>query len=626
MKLLRLSAVIGVSVVYFGHVFQLPHGAFWTAGLGDWVDPYFINYLLEHWHHSLRHFTDPSSPTMYFPVRGTLGYSHGLILYAPFYVAMRPFMDAFQAYNVTLLLVLEIGSVCLYVVFRRVGLDSLESLLLSAFFFTSGNVVDEKVAIWSQRASVFLIPPILLMAMASARMSDGRVRTALAALSGLLAGLLYAQDFYTAHLALLVAALLLIGTVWLLPDRPLRAAGGYLRSAFATLTEPIDTGRPIVRPSRGWLIAASLGVLGMIVVWVHPMPRVTFGPARFSATDPTRPLLFALFTAGWFAFRRWDLADRLSRACRRVFTKLSAQWSQDRWTIALVAGFVVGGVVFLWLYMPAYREHRAFPEDQLIGALKTIDPARLREDFMAPLHGYDSLRPFELILVLAIAAWLPGFAVPRNIRRYSVWVLAVSLLVLAIPLSVNGFSLWKAILAPLPGFGVIRDPKRIIYLYELAAAIVAALFVARLRKGSAARRAVSVMVAILIATVWYWRVFPFERTRGPYYQWVQAPIGIDGSCRSFFIKGASETYMSRSFHKWALYNVDAMFISLNHSIPTLNGYSAWVPDGWELANPQEHDYAKAVAEWIERYDLRNVCELDIERRTMNPYRLAQTPE
>src|SRR5439155_7567391 len=120
-KLLRLSAVIAVSAVYFGHIFQLPHGAFWTAGLGDWVDPYFINFLLEHWHHSLRHFADPSSPTMYFPVRGTLGYSHGLILYALFYLAVRPFMDAFQAYNVTLLLVMEIGSVSLYVIFRRVG-------------------------------------------------------------------------------------------------------------------------------------------------------------------------------------------------------------------------------------------------------------------------------------------------------------------------------------------------------------------------------------------------------------------------------------------------------------------------------------------------------------------------
>jgi hypothetical protein len=70
---------------------------------------------------------------------------------------------------------------------------------------------------------------------------------------------------------------------------------------------------------------------------------------------------------------------------------------------------------------------------------------------------------------------------------------------------------------------------------------------------------------------------------------------------------------------WSLYGVDAMFISLAHSIPTLNGYSAWEPAGWQLANPQEPTYLAAVDRWIEQNSLRNVCMLDIEKRTMTPY-------
>src|SRR6267378_7995797 len=93
------AIILSVVVAYFTYVFQFWNGAFFNSGLGDWVDPYFINYLLEHWHHALLHLTDPSSPPMFFPVSGTLGYSHGLILYAPFYSAARLFLHPFIAHN-----------------------------------------------------------------------------------------------------------------------------------------------------------------------------------------------------------------------------------------------------------------------------------------------------------------------------------------------------------------------------------------------------------------------------------------------------------------------------------------------------------------------------------------------
>ena len=137
------SAVLASTAIYFSHVFRFHNDTALTSGLGDWVDPYFINFLLEHWHRSVWSLADPSSPPMYFPARGTLGYSHGLILYAPFYLAFRPFLDPFQAYTATVFLVLVTGSLCLYVVLRRfAGLRFIESLLLTAFFFSSRNVIN----------------------------------------------------------------------------------------------------------------------------------------------------------------------------------------------------------------------------------------------------------------------------------------------------------------------------------------------------------------------------------------------------------------------------------------------------------------------------------------------------
>lgn len=131
----RAALVLTLSGCYFAYVFRLPELVPLHLGLGDWVDPYFINFLLEHWYHSLLSLSGPISPPMYFPVRGTLGYSHGLILFAPFYIAVRPFLNPFQAYTLSLFLVLEAGAVCLYVVLRKFArLGFAEALLLSVFF------------------------------------------------------------------------------------------------------------------------------------------------------------------------------------------------------------------------------------------------------------------------------------------------------------------------------------------------------------------------------------------------------------------------------------------------------------------------------------------------------------
>jgi hypothetical protein len=589
-RLARASIVVAVSALYFACVFRLPDDTLLRSGLGDWVDPYFINFLLEHWHHSIWSLADATSPPMYFPVRGTLGYSHGLILYVPFYMAVRPFLHPFQAYNLTLFLVLETGALCLYLIFRKfVGLGFVESLLLSAFFFSSPNVINGGTGVWSQRASVFLIPPVLLAALVSAGMARGRLRLALGGLAGLALSLLFSQDFYTAGFVVLVSTLFLAGA--------LPIAGAPLA----------DDGRLPPSPSPWWLIVAGLSLMWALAVQLHPISKAAIGPLTFSATNPTRALFAAILTCGWFVYRRSGLTGRFI-----------SWWKRDRPYIqALGMGAFIGCLVFLRIYLGAYREHPALPGDQLINALTTLDVSRF--DFGRALGTYDSLRPFTLVLVVAILASVPWFQVEKKTRLQCLWFLFVSLIVLAIPLSVNNLSIWTLFFAKLPGFSLIRDPRRVIEFYELAATLLAALFLARLPRRSPLRISFVVVVFLLLATNWNRNEFDFDRPTSVYARWVEAPIDIDASCKSFFVKRASDAYMSRSFHKWSLYAVDSMFIALNASIPTLNGYSAWWPDGWGLANPQEPGYTEAAARWIEGHHLRDVCELDIEARTMRPY-------
>jgi uncharacterized membrane protein len=84
---------------------------------------------------------------------------------------------------------------------------------------------------------------------------------------------------------------------------------------------------------------------------------------------------------------------------------------------------------------------------------------------------------------------------------------------------------------------VIRDPKRIIQLYELAVALLVALFVARLPANSLFQVFILVLVLLLLVTDWNRTVLDFARPTSLYARWVEAPIDIDSSCKSFLYQG-----------------------------------------------------------------------------------------
>jgi hypothetical protein len=540
--------------------------------LGDWIDPYFINYLLEHWHHSIHNLTDPSSPPIFFPVRRTLGYSHGLILFVPFYEFARVFFDPLIAYNLTILVVLVSGSMALFALLRHAfGLTFVESSALTLFFITSRNVINSGTGIWTQRASIFLYPLIFLLGCVATRVRERRLAAVLNFAFGLLLSLMFTQDFYTAQLGLLMAALLVPP---LLPTF-LRQARVY----FGDVWNAIGASRP----HTGWIVIAAVAMAWSIVILIHPK----------------RPLLVAFIALGWVVCRLFQARRSLPRPAI----------SRDRIVSlgAIALGGAVGATVFLWIYLPSYLEHRSFPEELLVSQL-----IYWRNAF----HAYDSYRMFLLVFI-AVAAWWTAVRDRRTPdRRLVLWLVVVSLIVFLIPLRTHTWSVWQIAFAWLPGLSPIRDPKRIISLLELAIVLSIGWSLANTNLRRAFSRIVVLAIAVLLFVDWNPERFRFERDEAEFERWVTAPIAVDPVCESFAIAGASRDYMSRSPHVWMLYAGDAMFIALSVSVPTLNGYSAWWPQGWNLFNPPENDYDEALASWIAQHQLQRVCTLDIDNRTM----------
>ena len=597
MRKLQAAAVFLLTVVYFSYVFQLSGPDVWRSGIGDWGDPNFINYVLEHWYRSATRFSNPASPPMYFPARGTLGYSHALILYAPLYGLLRFGLAPLQAHTASIFLVLVVGTFCLYLLLRNVfALRFSEALALTTFFATSRNVVNAMTSIWSQTASVFLIPPIALLAAAGFRRpTPGPLQTAMGAAAGCLAALLFAQDFYTAQFALFFVAL--GGAAWLCVG-----TDPSLRHRIARFWEH--------EPRTGIRMAAVVAVIAlawMTAIFMSGGGVFHLGPVRFASRDWRRPALVALAAIAMLVYARGG-------------PPLAQTWRANGWLRAFLAGALTGAVIFLWIYLPTYLQHPGFWEEDLMASLSPHDPTRWSAwDFIWALGTYESVRVFRFAFVAGALACLPWITRDTTVRAYAVPFLFVSLLVLVAPVRFEYFSVWRVFVAPLPGFTAIRDPRRIIYVYELAVVLVAAALVRRLPHALVFRIAMTIAVAGLVLLDWNKEVFAFNRRAEEYRRWVDSPVEVDGSCRSFFVRPATRAYTSRWDDPGILYNVDAMFVALNHGLPTLNGYSAWFPDGWRLFDPSHPGYPEAVRSWVRQRGLTDVCAFDIEERTMRPY-------
>jgi hypothetical protein len=363
------------------------------------------------------------------------------------------------------------------------------------------------------------------------------------------------------------------------------------------------------------LILVVLGSVWALYIWMFHGISVHILGVQIRSHDWRRPALLAVAALGLFMHVHGGIRSR------------ARQLAANSWFVSCALGSLAGGLVFLWIYLGAYREHPTFPEDQLMSSFIPRHPSRWRSpsDVLHDLGAYDTLRPFTFVFALAVLSWIPHFTIDRRIRHFWLWLAVVSLFVLLISVRFNDFALWRFLLLDrLPGLSAIRDPKRMVYVYELALVLVSGAYLTRLPAKSVPRIAVSVVLLLLLVTARNRETFEFLRPVEVYDRWVAAPIDIDASCKSFFIKRGSDEYMSRSEHMWSLYAVDSMFVALNHSLPTLNGYSAWGPEGWSMANPQEHGYSDALASWIARHNLHEVCEFDIDRRTITPHIAASS--
>jgi hypothetical protein len=84
------------------------------------------------------------------------------------------------------------------------------------------------------------------------------------------------------------------------------------------------------------------------------------------------------------------------------------------------------------------------------------------------------------------------------------------------------------------------------------------------------------------------------------------------ACKAFFTTKAKGQDASSAFMRRYPHNVEAMLIAESLHLPTINGYSTFVPPDWNFEDPTKSDYAKRVLAYARDHNVRGLCQLDLE--------------
>ena len=195
------------------------------------------------------------------------------------------------------------------------------------------------------------------------------------------------------------------------------------------------------------------------------------------------------------------------------------------------------------------------------------------------------------------------------------WLLVLAagvLLSWLLQLDYFGFRPWKIVWGIVPGAGAMRYTFRSQAVANLFAMLVVArgfeaLSVAGPRRVIARVGFFALACVALIEQVnLQW---PPTISRRATSAWIDAVPPPPSGCSVFYLApGLAPVDRAGWIHQ-----ADAMLFSQIRNIPTVNGYSSWLPEGWNLEEPSSPGYAAAVRQWADARKVTGLCGLDLGR-------------
>ena len=229
-----------------------------------------------------------------------------------------------------------------------------------------------------------------------------------------------------------------------------------------------------------------------------------------------------------------------------------------------------------------------------------------------------ALSVVALTLAAVLVGWRRGGRDRSTDLALALGIVAVCLVVLPVRFGLG--SLWTIPWHAVPGAVAIRAIGRVQIVSVLVAvlAVAVSLRVVAYRKDAAKRLPARSLAIALLALIAVEQINTDRNSivdRSDELQLIIDAPDAPGSCQAFFITDSGPAVPS--FQS----NIDAMIIAQSKGLPTLNGYSGQLPQGWNL-DPSNPGYLDQVRSWmaLEQMSTQGICSYD--RAT---HRWSETP-
>lgn len=301
--------------------------------------------------------------------------------------------------------------------------------------------------------------------------------------------------------------------------------------------------------------------------------------------------------------------------------------------IAYGTAFAIGIVPFLVLYLPVFLSGRVRDFAEVVSnapdardILNVTTGNWLWGDLLRLLHitGRPNRPMWEVELgftpsmfaLLVVTTLILSWNLLRqgaSLKDHERWFLTLGLGVLLswlLQLDYGGARPWEMIWAWVPGASAVRYTFRSQIVANLFASLVVAGALAMLAAAAQRRRIGTVLLVAGAAFLLVEQAntdWPATISRRAKTAWIEAIPPAPPGCSAFYlVPGVAPADKPGWEHQ-----ADAMLFSQVRGIPTVNGYSSWLPDGWNLEEPDKSGYASAVRDWATRKRIaEGLCGLD----------------
>jgi hypothetical protein len=365
---------------------------------GDRGDARANVYLVEHWYQVFRGHAEALSPSMFYPVKGTIGYAETMFVHAVPYSGLRlAGMDMFSALAVPLVLFNFLNYAACFFLLRRVLCLSVVASVAGAMFFAFNSPRFNHAGHYGYQASFFLPLVIAYVVRFVQRRANLTQRQAFGflAIAALSLALQFVVSPYQGWFFAFWSFLFLL-IVFL------------VRSTRGVAVEIVRRFWPAI---AGGALVLMIGLFPLILVY---MPvAVSVGPRPYRLVDELTPDVWSLFRMGDRNYIWGSLSAAISRAHPLFSTELNVG-------IGLVPSLVLLALL-LWALGTIVKESRATESVQAASFAALILATALFYAIAMKYVGGSS--PWTLVY-----RFVPGADGLRAIARH--------VLVLALPMSI----------------------------------------------------------------------------------------------------------------------------------------------------------------------------------------------